>query len=321
METTPRPEASVFISYAWGEQLQTKEWIRRDIVSSLGWKYRVFWDRDSVGFGQNIDFLIDRALQERPLTVLCLCDSDFVMAMARPGSGLQRELSMLQSLDGEANVRIVPVLLCAHARTVLPPALQGRAYLDLTELHAQSIPLGEFLLAVADGCTQAQIVREVNERLDYHALRARAMAWNRNANVNFTGWASTHEVMADGRLLRPPDWMYESPDWSYMIHDDNGHFSPAHGRWLWDHSTPSRAMQALGTATASTLFSNFLRPETHGMFNLAGSVLAIRVFSFIKSHEPFSISSAEIIQTLMNDADGYRVMQRLFPPAPSLATE
>ncbi|EPE1340944.1 hypothetical protein ACSGVL_001631 [Salmonella enterica] len=43
---------SVFISYAWGGALEKKEWIRQHIVESLKWKYPVFWDRDSIGFGE-----------------------------------------------------------------------------------------------------------------------------------------------------------------------------------------------------------------------------------------------------------------------------
>ncbi|EOW2137042.1 toll/interleukin-1 receptor domain-containing protein [Stenotrophomonas sp. GD03908] len=314
MDTPWREDTTVFISYAWGGQFHAKEWIRSDIILNLDWKYRVFWDRDSVGFGQSIDKLIERALAERPLIVFCLCDSDFLSAMSRPGSGLSRELAMLEKHVDQSDVRIVPVILGIDARAALPPVLQGRAYLDLTELHSESIPLGEFLLAATDGSTQAQITHEVQQRLEYHALRKRALYWLQDQGVRFTGSARTHEVFYKGRLLTPPDWMYESPDWSYMIHDDNEDFCPAKGRWFWDHSGPSRAMQALGTAVASVMFLDRLRPELHGAFNSAGSVLAEKVFGYVKSHEPFHVDGEEIIRTLLNSSDGYRVMSRLFPP-------
>lgn len=315
MDTPWREDASVFISYAWGGQFHAKEWIRSDIVRNLDWKYRVFWDRDSVGFGQNIDKLIERAFAERPLIVFCLCDSDFLSAMSRPGSGLNRELAMLEKHVDQSDVRIVPVILDAEARTALPPVLQGRAYLDLTELHSESIPLGEFLLAATDGSTQAQITQGVRQRLEYHALSKRALCWLQHHGVRFTGSARTHEVLYNGRLLTPPDWMYESPDWNYMIHDDNEDFCPAKGRWLWDHSGPSLAMRALGTAVASVLFLDRSRPELHGAFNSAGSVLAEKFFCYIKSHESFHVDGEEIIRTLLNSSDGYRVMSRLSPPA------
>lgn len=60
---------SVFISYAWGGALEKKEWIRQHIVESLKWKYPVFWDRDSIGFGESIDACISKALDQRPLMV------------------------------------------------------------------------------------------------------------------------------------------------------------------------------------------------------------------------------------------------------------
>ncbi len=65
---------SIFISYAWGEGFEKKEWVRRSIVASLDWRHDVFWDRDNIAFGEMITGAIRKALTNRPLMVICLCD-------------------------------------------------------------------------------------------------------------------------------------------------------------------------------------------------------------------------------------------------------
>ncbi|PHM23429.1 hypothetical protein Xbud_03584 [Xenorhabdus budapestensis] len=73
-----KSDTTIFISYAWGGGADKKEWIRAHIVSSLDWEYSLFWDRDSIAFGDSVDFTIRKALASRPLKVFCLCDEDYV---------------------------------------------------------------------------------------------------------------------------------------------------------------------------------------------------------------------------------------------------
>ncbi|EAA3607696.1 hypothetical protein DOB60_25415 [Salmonella enterica subsp. enterica] len=125
---------SVFISYAWGGALEKKEWIRQHIVESLKWKYPVFWDRDSIGFGESIDACISKALDQRPLMVFCICDTDYLVSAQKVGSGLYRELQLLTKIATLEGVKIIPLIFDTECAQNLPEPLDGRTYLNLEEI-------------------------------------------------------------------------------------------------------------------------------------------------------------------------------------------
>ena len=62
---------SIFVSYAWGDTLEKKEWLRDQIITSIKHPdFSLFWDRDSIPYGrQTIDEIISQALAARPIVV------------------------------------------------------------------------------------------------------------------------------------------------------------------------------------------------------------------------------------------------------------
>lgn len=69
MSVHDNTNTQIFISYAWGEKLNNKKWIREQMINCLEPEYNLFWDRDNIAFGDSIDLAIQRALASRPLKV------------------------------------------------------------------------------------------------------------------------------------------------------------------------------------------------------------------------------------------------------------
>ena len=311
---------AIFISYAWGGPLQHKEWIRQRIVKPLDWKYRVFWDRDSIGFGESIDKTITRALAQRPINVFCICDSDYLVAAQRVNSGLYRELQMLTQIADLDGVRIIPLIFDSDSAVDLPDPLAGRAYLNVHPLHERGLDLSTVLLGVADGATQAQVNSYIAGRLKANDLRRLADAYFSQQSLEFWGNARTHEVRVHEsgqapRLLLPAQWMWDSDEWGFMLGDENPTYCPSKGRWHWDYFTPSRGMRALGTAVMSAFFPGREDPDDQALLASAGAVLARCVFAMTYKTEAFNLAPAEVINILINDADGYAALEHLVPSA------
>lgn len=304
---------NIFISYAWGDGMKRKEWVRNGIVSSLDWKYPVFWDRDSIGFGESIDQRIAQALSLRPLTVFCLCDGDFLRASGVEGSGLQRELALLGAIAGTTGVRIIPVILEAEVAEHLPGPLQGLVYVNLVALHQRRLHLGHALLALTEGATQAQLSAYLKHEVDQADLRVRALAYMHQQDVQIWGNAHTHEVtLAPMQLLTAPAWMWESADWNYMLQDDNPDFCPAKGRWPWDYtSNRPRGSRALGAAVMSAFFPQCTAPAYHWALEAEGVALTIGIFSMTRSSEAFLIDGQRLVQELLCTSEGARALRHL----------
>ena len=311
----------VFISYAWGGAFGEKEWIRRNIVEGLNWQYRVFWDRDSIGFGESIDACIAKALGQRPLTVFCICDADYLASARIAGSGLSRELHMLSEIAGTEQVRIIPLLIEEGCAGRLPAPLAGLAYLDLTEPHKRGLYLGDIMYALMNGATQAEMNVALTRQIQWDDLNNRANRYFRENPFSIRGNARTHEVTTGpGQLLPAPQWMWDSDEWGYMLGDDNPTYCPSKGRWHWDYFTPSRGMRALGTAVMAFLFPHRTGPADQRALQAAGTVLAQRIFAMTYITEPFNLEPGELVCVLLNDNEGYAALASLLetpgrPPA------
>lgn len=233
---TAENASSIFISYAWGKGFQKKEWVRQGIVADLNWKHDVFWDRDSIALGESIERTIAEALAKRPLLVLCLCDQDYLEAAQRTGSGLYDELRMLAQIATEPGVKIVPLILESNCAERLPSPLIGRLYLNLQPLHSLNLNIGMSILGVAEGLSQAQLQIDINNQLAIFHLRQRALGFLKQRPLTIWGSGRNHEVTvrpddAAPYLLKPPQWMWESSDWDYLLNDDEPTFCPTKGRW------------------------------------------------------------------------------------------
>ncbi|WP_197342323.1 toll/interleukin-1 receptor domain-containing protein [Ralstonia solanacearum] len=303
---------SIFISYAWGGAIEKKEWLRDDIVLHLSSKFSVFWDRDSISFGKDCDEVIAGVLDQRPITVLCLCDKDYITSASRVGSGLYREIKMLSEIANSDGVRVIPIILDNECRSNLPGPLAGRTYLDLSTLHAKQLSLGWATLAVASGATQAQVAALLSDQLHMAEVRSKANAYFSNSPMALHGSARTHVVTDDrGRVLLPPQWMWSSSEWKYMLSDDSETFCPTKGVWHWDHWSPSRGMRALGTAACAAFFSIEAGSEDEiSAMERVGIMLAEGFLSFVRKDESFNLGADEFVDILISRG-GVDVLDRL----------
>lgn len=307
---------SIFISYAWGNELENKEWVRQRIVSSVDWNHDVFWDRDSIAYGESIDGVIAKALANRPILILCLCDQDYVRAAHQVGSGLFRELQMLAKIAEEPGVRIVPLILENGCTDNLPAPLAGRLYLNLQPLHQLNIDLGMAVMSVAEGMKPAQVQNGINSQLAAFKLRQRALEFLRKRPVTIWGNGRTHEVMiyrqnAAPHPLLPAQWMWESDHWNYMLNDDGPTFCPTKGRWHWELSSSSIDMRPLATAVLSTFFEQLTGENEQKLLNQGGVVLANTFFRTVMITEPFSFDAEDIVGFLMRRDEGYEALEML----------
>lgn len=305
---------SLFISYAWGGPLATKEWLRDQVVSYLElYGFSIFWDRDSILFGQSIDQVIHSALSVRPLSIVCICDADYIEGAKRVNSGLFRELAMIADISGDQNVRILPVILDNGCAAALPSTLIDRMYLDLTRLHGRKLELGTTVGAALRGARQVQVARLIDDQLDNASMWARARAYFGNGRPGFSGNARTHVVRSsNGKLLLPPAWMHRVVRWSNRINDDVPGFCPSKGIWHWDYWTPSTGMRALGAAVMSAFFPAKTSDEDIGAIEFCGDVLAVRIIAMTKKTEHLQFDWKEVIQSIIA-SDGMRALDRLLP--------
>lgn len=307
---------SIFISYAWGNGLEKKAWVSQRIATSVNWNHDVFWDRDSIAYGESVDGVIAKALTKRPIMILCLCDQDYVKAAQQANSGLYRELQMLTKICDEPGVRIVPLILEAGCTDKLPEPLVGRLYLNLQPLHQLNIDIGMAVMGVAEGLTPAQVQNGINSQLAAFTLRQRALNYLRKHSVTVWGNGRNHEVTVYRRdtaphLLQPPQWMWESANWNYMLNDDGPTFCPTKGRWHWELSSSSIDMRPLATALLSTFFESLTGEDVQLFLDQGGIVLAHMFFRRVMITEPFSFDAEDIVGFLMRRDEGYEALEKL----------
>jgi len=311
------PEGSVFISYAWGGSLPQKEWLRDKVVRHLELgDFSVFWDRDSIKFGQNIDQVIRNALATRPLHIVCICDEEFIEGSKRDNSGLARELSMIADIAGGEDVRILPVILDAKCRDTLPEVLNGRMYLDLTPLSSRKLAIGPVLRAAILGASQTQVAALIDEQMKIADLRERAEKYFAAHEKAFDGNARTHIVKSnDGNLLLPPAWMYRVSRWSCRLADNGPDFSPQKGIWHWDHWSPSTGMRGLGAAVMSAFFPTKITDDDISAIEHCGDAIAVRIIAMTKKTEHLRFDWREMLQCVLMSDGGMRALDRLLPAA------
>lgn len=313
---------SIFISYAWGACFEKKEWLRESIITSLNWKYDVFWDRDTIALGELLEHSIRNALKKRPLLVLCLCDQDYLAAAQKDGSGLYTELRLLAEIAHEPGVRIIPLILEPGCAEHLPAPLSGRLYVDLQALHCQSLPLGLTVLGVAEGLSQAQLQNEINDQITFFRLRQRAIRFMERHPILIWGNGLNHEVMVHPDnsapyLLKPPQWMQRSKRWDYMLGDEGPTSNPMQGRWHWEYIAISTEFRPLATAVVSTFFPMLTGENEESLLNSAGTQIATKFFRMIYIHEPFTFNANDLIDNLLASPSGADVLERLLNAAES----
>lgn len=322
--TTAEHGGSIFISYAWGAGFEKKEWVRQGIVACLNWKHDVFWDRDTMALGELVERTIGKALAKRPLLVLCLCDQDYLEAAQRIGSGLHEELRLLAQIADKPEVRIVPLILESGCAERLPVPLIGRLYLNLQHLHSLNLDIGMTILGVAEGLTQAELQSDINDRLAAFHLRQRALSFLKRRPLTIWGSGRNHEVTvrpddAAPYLLKPPQWMWESSSWNYLLDDDEPTFCPAKGRWHWEYVQLSTEMRPLGTAAVSTFFPKLTGKREQGLLNTVGTLLASKFFRMVEISEPFTFDANDLVNHLIRDHEGFDVLELLLDAAEAAA--
>ncbi|MHC8304096.1 toll/interleukin-1 receptor domain-containing protein [Pseudomonas sp. PB3P13] len=322
--TTAEHSGSIFISYAWGAGFEKKEWVRQGIVACLNWKHDVFWDRDTMALGELVERTIGKALAKRPLLVLCLCDQDYLEAAQRIGSGLHEELRLLAQIADKPEVRIVPLILESGCAERLPVPLIGRLYLNLQHLHSLNLDIGMTILGVAEGLTQAELQSDINDRLAAFHLRQRALSFLKRRPLTIWGSGRNHEVTvrpddAAPYLLKPPQWMWESSSWNYLLDDDEPTFCPAKGRWHWEYVQLSTEMRPLGTAAVSTFFPKLTGKREQGLLNTVGTLLASKFFRMVEISEPFTFDANDLVNHLIRDHEGFDVLELLLDAAEAAA--
>ena len=315
---------SIFISYAWGESFENKEWVRRHIVSYLEWNHDVFWDRDNIDYGELPDVVISKQLAKRPLTVLCLCDQDYLQSAKKEGSGLSRELQMLAEIIGQPGVRVIPLILESGCTGHLPDPLINRIYLNLQPLIQRKIDIGMTLADLAEGCSQAVVQSGINKTLAAFKLRERANTYPRKTPITLWGNPQNHEVTvyseeAAPYLLKPPKWMWESDRWNYMLNDDGPTFCPTKGIWHWECCAISLDIRPLSTAAVSTFFPQLTSVDEQELLNTAGILLASKLFKNFKINEIFTFSAEDLTTYLINSEEGFHILERLLDAAEAIA--
>lgn len=318
--TETETRGSIFISYAWGEGFENKEWVRQHIVSYLDWKHDVFWDRDKIGYGELPDIAISKQLAKRPVTVLCLCDQDYLRSAKKEGSGLSRELQMLAQIVDQPGVWVIPLILESGCTEHLPAPLTNRIYLNLQPLIQRNIDIGIAVSGLAEGCSQAEVQSGINNQLAASKLRERADNYLRQLPITIWGNGRTHEVTvysekAAPYLLMPPQWMWESDHWNYMLNDDSPTFCPTKGRWHWENCTNSLDIRPLSTASVSTFFPQLANEDEQVLLNTAGKLLASKFFKTFYIDEAFTFSAEDLITYLISCKEGFQVLEHLLDAA------
>ncbi|BBP73866.1 hypothetical protein PHLH6_58700 [Pseudomonas sp. Seg1] len=323
--TVEENRSSIFISYAWGAGFENKEWVRQHIVSCLNWSHDVFWDRDNISYGELPDVAISKQLAKRPITVLCLCDQDYLRSAKKEDSGLSRELQMLAHIVDQPGVRVIPLILEADCVEELPAPLTKRIYLDLQPLLQRNIDIGVTVVGLAEGYSQAAVQSGINEQMAGFELRERAENYLGQRPLTIWGNGRNHEVTvyseeAAPYLLKPPQWMWESDRWNYMLNDDGPTFCPTKGVWHWEYCAISLDIRPLSTAVVSTFFPQLISKDDQGLLNTAGMLLASKLFKTFKIDEAFRFVAEDLINFLITNDDGFQALKRLLDAADAHAT-
>lgn len=302
MDITDIKEA-VFISYAWGGPLAKKEWLRQQIVNPLELdEFSVFWDRDAILYGQEMDDVVAKALSTRPINILCICDEDFVKSAFQEDSGLYRELKLIANIAHMEDVRVIPVILGEKCKDSLPDVFGGKTYLDLTMLHARGLALGAALALAARGAAQAEVTASIALQLRRADLIEKAEKYFKKNPFELYGDAKTHEVWINDReLLLPPTWMYQISRWSYRASENTLGFCPEKGIWAWNNGSTSTGIYMLGAATISAFFPDKSSDADIAAIEYCGKIIADKILSSVKETEPIILDGREIVQCLMRE--------------------
>lgn len=310
--TDEQEKIPTFVSYSWGGPYDKKDWLRSNVITYLeGAGCSVFRDRDSIPIGNSILSDIEIALDKAPLSVICICDHDYVASAITKGSGLHAELKMLRRRSKGSDVKIIPVIIEESVNQLLPQPLADRLYIDLTSLHKNGIPLGPTVMSAVLGASQSQIKVEIAARLKEAEIWERARLHFQHQPWEIYGEAGSHRVFCNpGGPLLPPKWMYDDPSWSYRVLDCQEKYHPAHGIWHWDWWTPGASMCTLGAAICSAFFPHKWNQSKADIIK-GGEIIAQRIISFVKFTEPLDMNWRNFVQVMLLDTSGLESLDRL----------
>lgn len=306
-------DKSVFVSYAWGGDLERKEWIRDHVLFDLNLVgLPVFWDRDNIKPGHLIDSIIAAALNKRPLHILCICDADYLKALDRADSGLAREFEMIKKIAADEQVLITPLLFEGVFFSDLPVFFRERLAVDFSELAKKKLNFGHIVMALIAGATQTEIIQAISYEVDLYSLWQRANNHLAEFEFSLHGNPRTHEIfLQNGERLLPPEWMLSSSEWGDRMREDEIGFSPWKGIWHWDHWTPSTGMQALGIAICSALFRRIPNEKYIAALSTCGRLVSEKIISFTKKEEALNTSGHEIIRIIIGNNEGRSALEKL----------
>ncbi|PHM23430.1 hypothetical protein [Xenorhabdus budapestensis] len=209
---------------------------------------------------------------------------------------------MLSELSSDPDVKIIPIVLDQSCLAELPVPLVGRAYLDLSEFRKRGLFLGSVMQHLAGDVTQSEMLAWISYTIRKDDLYKSAREYFHRTSVRFMGNARTHQVSINFmQPLLAPQWMWDSPEWGYMLNDEHDTYCPTKGRWHWDYFSPGRSMQSLGTAMVAQFFPDDAKEELQWAIEDVGRILAVSFISMIRKEEAFVLDVDEIIMCISSD--------------------
>jgi hypothetical protein len=297
----------VFISYAWGGSLAPKRWLTSVAEQLETHDFKVFLDRSCIGIGDEIRSAIRSRLAERPLTILCMCDTAYCEAAKTPGTGVYDEVENISPVQAAPGVRIVPIFLEPYSRIVpmLPPLLAGRLGVAMSALIDRKLPITPPILTLLRGGTQADVQGEADEIVATAELREQLSEAISGTFSVIWGDPKQHTVDVDGEALRVGG---ELARHRYFVHYLQHNVQDVRVQWYWSGCGTGASM--LGAAIAGHCFPA-APPGASDDLLAAGSRIAEAVFIFIREHEPLCLSPGEVVCALTSDAHSCDLARRL----------
>lgn len=300
-------DSHVFISYAWEGSLSPKRWLT-PVAKELGeYGFKVFLDRTCIAIGDEIGAVIGLHLAERPLTILCMCDTAYCDAAKTPGTGVSLEMEAITRMQGAAGVRIVPLFLEPLSRIgpLLPPLLAGRLGVAMSAVMDRNLPVTHPILTLLCGGTQADVQGEVDEMVATVDLREQLSEAIAATFSALRGNPKRHTVDVDGEELHIGRQLARHPYFVDYLQ------SNAHGervQWYWNGCGTGPSM--LGAAIAGHCFPG-AAPGASADLLAAGRRIAEAVFRFIREGEPLWLSPDDVVSALTSDVRSRELARRL----------
>jgi TIR domain-containing protein len=307
----------VFISYAWGGSLAPKRWLTSVAEQLETYGFKVFIDRSCIAIGDEIRSAIRLRLAERPLTILCMCDTAYCDAAKTPGTGAYDEVEDITPVQAAPGVRIVPIFLEPHSRIqpMLPPLLAGRLGVAMSALMDRKLPIIHPIVILLRGGTQADVQGEADEIVATAELREQLSEAISATFCVIWGDPKQHAVDVDGEELRVGGQLARH---RYFVDYLQRNGQDERVQWYWSGCGTGASM--LGAAIAGHCFPAAPQGASADLL-AAGSRIAEAVFRFIRENEPLCLSPDEVVRALTSDAHSCELARRLLTTSSSDPSE